>query len=115
MTKKLFDVLRFNTVLFKLIDQQVCFPLNIAYKLFKLKKELTEIEELMFDRWEVLFGKDYNIENFSEEQIQLYNITLQTEINIDLFDLNKEDIFNNEKASLSIQDIEIINIFFKGD
>lgn len=113
MLKTIFDILNFNTVLHKITEQQICFPINIAYKLFKLKKEIDEIEELIFERWEILFGKDYNVEMFNEEQIQVYNLTLQSEVEIDIYDLKKENILSNENAFLSIKDVETINLFFK--
>lgn len=113
MVKTIFEILKFNTILHKLIKQQISFPINISYKLFKLKEELNEIESLIFERWDILFGENYDINELNDEQITLYNVTLQSEIEIDFFGLKKEDIISNTEAKLTIQDIEIVNIFFK--
>lgn len=113
MIKSIFEILKFNTVLHKLYEQRIDFTINIAYKIHKLIEELNEIETLIFERWEILFGQDYDINNFNEEQIELYNLTLKSEIEINFYGLKPEDIFENKKAMLSIQDIEVINDFFK--
>lgn len=97
----------------KLYEQQILLPLNVAHKIYKLKEELSEIENLMFERWVLLFGDDYNIADFNNEQIQLYNATLQAEVEVDIPNISLEDIVSNKEAKLTLQDIEIINLFFK--
>lgn len=111
--KNVYEIIKCNTVLHKLFEQQVLLPLNNAYKIYKLKEELTEIENLMFERWNILFGENYNIAEFDEEQIYLYNTTLQTEVEISIPNISLEEIVNNDKAKLSLQDIETLSLFFK--
>lgn len=113
VVKNIYDVIKCNTVLHKLYEQQILFTINVAHKIYKLKEELSEIENLMFERWNILFGEDYDITKFDEDQIKIYNATLQTEVEIDLYNITSEDILNNEDAKLSLQDIETINLFFK--
>ena len=77
----------------------------------KLKKELDEIEELMLERWNILFGKDYNVEKFTEDEIILYNTTLETLVDIDIYGLTVNDLTNNSTVHLSLSDLENIILF----
>ena len=43
ITRRIYDVMTCNNVLTKLVEQQINFSINIAYKLHKLKNELYEI------------------------------------------------------------------------
>lgn len=112
-SRSIYNIMLCNNVIYKLIQQQINYTVNIAYKIFKLKKELDEIEQLMLERWECIFGKEYDINQFTDEEIKTYNMTLNVEIDVDCYDLTIEDIVNNDKVSLSIEDIEIIDNFLK--
>lgn len=112
IVKNVYDIIKCNTVLYKLYEQQILFPLNVAHKIYKLKEELGEIENLMFERWNILFGENYEIANFDDEQIQIYNATLQTEVEIGVPDISLEEIVKSE-AKLTLQDFETLNLFFK--
>src|SRR5574344_201812 len=92
ITRRIYDVMTCNNVLTKLAEQQINFSINIAYKLHKLKNELDEIEQLIFQRWELLFGENFNVDTFTQEEITAYNLTLEAEVNIDIYDLKIDDI-----------------------
>lgn len=111
--KNIYEIIKCNNIIYKLIEQQINYPVNIAYKLCKLKKELDEIELLMDERWILLFGKDYNIEDFTEDEIILYNTTLSAIMDIDTFQLSIEEITNNSNVKLTISEIEYMTDFLK--
>lgn len=104
--RTIYQIMLTNTIIHKLYEDQINFEINVAYKLYKLKKEFDEIEELMFDRWRILFGDSYDIKEFNEDEILLYNSTLQVEIETDLYELTIDEIIKNNKTNLSISDIE---------
>lgn len=109
--KSIYDIMLCNNIIYKLFEQQINYPVNIAYKLYKLKKDFDEIETLMIDRWKILFGEDYNVEEFNDEQITLYNATLTTKVGIDIHGLTISEITDNDKVTLSISDVEYLDKF----
>ena len=109
--RSIYDIMLMNTILYKLYSQQINYNINIAYKIFKLKTELDEIEHLMIERWKILFGENYKIESFNEDEILLYNTTLQVQVDIDLYDLTINDITNSNQVKLPINDISTIVSF----
>lgn len=109
--KTIFEIFKCNTIIYKLIEQQITYPINVAYKILRLKKQFDEIETLMRERWILLFGNDYDETNFNEEQISVYNTTLQTTIDIDLFQLKIEEVINNEIIKLTIDEVDFLNDF----
>ncbi len=111
--RKIYDIMLFNNILAKLYEQQVNYPINISYKLYKLKNELDEIDNFMFLRWESLFGENFDTENFTEDEILLYNSTLNVEIEVDLFKLSLNDIIDNDKVEITMQEIQVIDNFLR--
>lgn len=112
IVKKIYEIMLCNTVLHKLLQQNLKFKINTAYKLYKLKNQFDEIEQLVNERWKLLFGEYYNIENLSDEQIVIYNLTVESEIEIDTFDLDIETILTDCEVQISLKDIETIDKFF---
>lgn len=113
ITRRIYDVMTCNNVLTKLVEQQINFSINIAYKLHKLKNELDEIEQLIFQRWELLFGENFNVDTFTQEEITAYNLTLEAEVNIDIYDLKIDDIISNKQVKLTIDEVGIIDKFLE--
>lgn len=113
VTRRIYDIMTCNNVLSKLIEQQINFSINVAYKLYKLKKELDEIEQLMFQRWELLFGENFDANTFTQEEITAYNLTLEAEADIDIYDLKVDDIISNKQVKLTIDEVGIIDRFLE--
>ena len=113
ITRRIYDVMTCNNVLTKLVEQQINFSINIAYKLHKLKNELDEIEQLIFQRWELLFGENFDADTFTQEEITAYNLTLEAEVNIDIYDLKIDDIISNKQVKLTIDEVGIIDKFLE--
>ena len=111
--RSVYDIIKSNNVIYKLIEQQINYTVNVAYKLYKLKKELDEIELLMNERWVTLFGEDYNTDNFTQEEVILYNATLMAVMDIDTFQLSIEEVVGNDEIKLSLNEVEIIDNFLK--
>ena len=102
-----------NKTIDKIIKQQVDIPANIAFALYKLHKQLTEMEEFVFQRLSMVCGDNIDFNNMTENQKILYFSVFDSEINIELEnDIDIDKITKNNKISLSIQDIEILNNIF---
>ena len=111
--KTVYDIMLCNNIIYKLIEQQIEYKIQTAYKLYQIKKDLDEIELLMVQRWEQMFGSDYNVQDFTEDQLKVYNITLMAEVEIDTRGLILNDLISNDKVSLTLSEIEHLDKFLK--
>lgn len=109
--RSVYEIMLMNTVLYKLYEQQINYAVNIGYKIYKLKNELDEIEHFMIERWKMLFGENYNVEAFTEEEVVLYNTSLQVQIDINIYNLTVEEITNNNQVNLTLNNIETVVSF----
>lgn len=97
----------------KIIAQQINLPANIAFALYKLYKQLTEMEEFVFQRLNMICGENVDFNNMTENQKILYSSVFDSEITIDLEDnINIEKVVKNSKINLTIQDIDNLNNIF---
>ena len=102
-----------NKTIDKIIKQQVDIPANIAFALYKLHRQLTEMEEFVLQRLSMVCGDDIDFNNMTENQKILYSSVFDSEINIELEDgIDIDKIIKNNKINLSIQDVEILNNIF---
>lgn len=102
-----------NKTIDKIIKQQVDIPANIAFALYKLHRQLTEMEEFVFQRLSMVCGDDIDFNNMTENQKILYSSVFDSQINIELEDgIDIDKIIKNNKINLSIQDVEILNNIF---
>ncbi len=97
----------------KVIAQQINLPANIAFALYKLYKQLIEMEEFVFQRLNMICGENVNFNNMTENQKILYSSVFDSEITIDVEDnINIEKVVKNNKINLTIQDIDNLNNIF---
>ena len=102
-----------NKTIDKIIKQQVDIPANIAFALYKLHRQLTEMEKFVFQRLSMVCGDNIDFNNMTENQKILYSSVFDSEINIELEDgIDIDKIIKNNKINLSIQDVEILNNIF---
>ena len=104
---KIYKILKINIVLERLIEQDCKYEINTSYKLYKLKKEINNIENYIFDRFYKLFnGKE--LEQLSNNERIIYNTILDSTIEINIPNISVEDILKNKEIKMSVQEIEII-------
>lgn len=97
----------------KIIAQQINLPANIAFALYKLYKQLIEMEEFVFQRLNMICGENVDFNNMTENQKILYSSVFDSEITIDVEDnINIEKVVKNNKINLTIQDIDNLNNIF---
>lgn len=112
MTVKLYKVLRLLPVIEKLLGQQIEYPVSTAYKIYKLYKEITDIENITFDRMRMLFGEDIDFTKLTESQKSVYQALLDSDMDIDDIDISADDLVSGN-AKLTVNDIETIDFFLK--
>ena len=100
------DIMLFNNIIYKLNEQQIKYPINIAYKIVKLKQQFDEIETMMVSRWSVLMGEDFDLNNLTEEQKLIYTSTLSAEVEINTHGLTVDNITDNNKVELTLSETE---------
>lgn len=112
MTKSIYEIMTCNNVLNKLKENSVKYSIGTAYKINKLIRQFNEIEDMMHERWDDMFGEGYVLEQLNENQILTFNGTLMTAIDVDLFGLKFDDFITEERMSLSLSETETLEKFF---
>ena len=104
---------RIEEALNVLYDHDVKFPLNIGFKLMKIKNEISELNSYVSSRLVTLIPnlvEDTN--SLTNEQIILYNTILDTPIEFDTQDLSEEDIFSNGEVKTNLKVIDNLTPLF---
>lgn len=113
MILKIYQIIKANRSLECLINQQIVYNINVAYKIYKLKKELDEIEFYAFDRLNMLFP-NIDINNLTDEQNIIYTSILESDIELNINYLTKEEILSEDNIMISVDDItNILSLFEK--
>lgn len=113
MFKKVYQIIKANIVFDKLIKQQIGFEINVAYRIYKLKKELDEIEEFVMDRLTMLLGDGYDLENLDNNEKILYEALMMDEMKINVYELNINDIINVDGVKLQVDEMEKIAVLLE--
>ena len=93
----------------ELFIQHIKYQINVAYKLYQLKKELNEISEYTVKRIIELLPKlKDNKEELSENEVLLYQTILNSPIEVNLHGLTRDDVYCfNEDCSTEKPEIEL--------
>ena len=95
-TKKLTtsQVLELSDAVDILFEQDIKYPIDVAYKLFKLKKNLNEVSEYIIDNITRVIPKlkDENTE-INENEKNIYQAILNYPIEIETCGLEREEIY----------------------
>jgi hypothetical protein len=109
----IYQIIKANRSLETLISQQNLYNINIAYKLYKTKKELDEIENYAFERLS-LICPNIDLNNPNEDELLVHNTIINSQIELNIPTLTEEELLSNNEIKLSIEDIEnILNIFIE--
>ena len=102
------QVLELSDAVNTLFNENIKYPINTAYKLFKLKKDLNDVSDYIIGRVVELIPKlkEENAE-LSEEENIIYQTILNSPIDIETYGLECEDVYClNEKPGPEIPVIE---------
>lgn len=112
MTVKLYEALAALPAIEKLVGQQVEYPVRIAYRIYKLREELSGIETFLFRRIEALFGGNVDFTCLTEKQREAYQAILNSDIDLDDCDVDMDDILVGD-ATLTFDDIGVLDVLLK--
>lgn len=114
MTRKVFDIIKANAALERLIAQQIEYPINVAYKIYCLKKNIDDIERYVYDRMALLFGADFGNKEMTEEQETIYNALMASDMEIQVNIPSKEELLSGD-ANLTVDDLSTILEFLESN
>lgn len=103
------QILKLSDAVDALFDEHIKYQINVAYRLYQLKKELNEMSEYIVERIFTVIPKlkDDNAELNDEENI-IYQTILSSPIEIDTFNLTRAEIYlTNQSVSLDKPSIEL--------
>lgn len=109
-TLKIADIIRCNSTLYKMRGNELSFPMNVSFKIYQIIKLFDEVEDFVFNALKNVFGKDIDILNMTEQQKEVYDILLNSSIEIDIPKINKDYFKQNEKVNITIDDISNLQI-----
>lgn len=88
------EVLTLNDTINMLFEEHIKYPVNIGYKLYRLKNELNEISEYSINRIvEVLPNIVENSKELSDVDKAIYQTIINSPVDIDTYGLTREDIY----------------------
>lgn len=109
MTNKVYEIINANIAMEKLINQQDKYNIATAYKIYKLKKNLDEIENFIMDRLVMILGENYDLNNLNENEKIIYQSLMMSDIDFDNCDLTMKEITNSDSITVTVNDIEKIS------
>lgn len=112
MVVKIYEALNVLPIIEKLIQQELEYPISTAYKLHKLQEEIEEIETLLFNRFELLFGKQIDFTKLDDKQKTIYQTVMNSDIDILINSISINDIIN-DNAKLTTNEISELDNFLK--
>ena len=113
MVIKVYEAYNMLSVIEKLNKQDLKYPVSVAYKLYKLHEELSNIETFIFDRFTQIFGINIDFESLTNEQQTVYAAILNSDIEISDGIVPKMDEILNDDAELSVEDVKILDELLK--
>ncbi|MCD8207187.1 MAG: hypothetical protein LUD72_04530 [Bacteroidales bacterium] len=94
------DAVNANNALGKLVRQGHKYPVDVAFRLYKLKKDLEEVEYFTLLRLEQVFGTAFGDKALTPEQEEAYAIMMSAEIEIDVRNLKIKEILSPDSEVL---------------
>ena len=97
----------------ELYTQHVKYPINIAYKLNRIKNELNDIEKYTLERIAEVIPNWGDIITLSAEENLVYTAIMNSEIEIETYGLTKDELFTpttNDQPVIELGKIEALNL-----
>lgn len=105
----IYDAFVLNKVLHKLIEQQISYNIQTAFKIYNLIKWLDETERFVFERMNLIFGTT-SIDASNDIQAAFLSSRIPfVETNLTMDELLK----TNGEVKLEVNDIEILDKMLK--
>jgi len=103
VTMTLMELMKVSDAMTELIECEEKFPIGVAYRLARINSIVKEAESFTMDR----FGKvvDLNKENLTDDERDIVDALMATQIRIDVPDITESEILSGEGVNISIGDI----------
>lgn len=101
-----------NRVILKIIKQQADITAKTAFELYKLHKNLDEMEEFVFSRIALIYGDNISAKSIINMDNPVCNAIMESETLIEIPKIDINEILKSDKIKLEIDDIEILNKIF---
>jgi len=108
-TLQIYQVINCNKVLSKIYEQKSILPFSLGFKLFKIMKIFDEVEEYVFNTMDMMFPQ-YEWNNLTKEESEFYSKVLTEKIELSFEKIAKEELEDNDKLMLTLEDIENLAI-----
>ena len=113
------QALKLSDAVDALFNEHIKYQINVAYRLYQLKKELNDLSEYVVEHiFEVIPKlKEENCELNDDENI-IYNSLLSSPIEINTFNLTRAEIYSEnqgvglDKPSIDLRLIENLELLF---
>lgn len=111
-TAQIYKFIEANRSLDKLNEQNLEYPIKVAYNLIKARNELNNAIDYVMERFGIVCGNNVDFDNISDEHNKILNSILSQEIEIDLPDIDIEDIISTDNVSVLTSDVENLIFLF---
>lgn len=106
------ECFKLNQIINNIISQELSLSANTAYHFFLLNKTLNNIEDFVFKRMEKIFGENFDITKFNNEEKIVYNTILNSVINVELLNVHVDEFLNTE-LKLKIDDFNFLKYIYE--
>lgn len=103
------QVLTLNDAIEELFNEHIKYQINVAYRLYQLKKELNDMSEYVIEHIIEVIPKlkEEGVELSDDEKL-IYQTILNSPIEVDTFNLTRAEIYlTNEGVSLDKPSVEL--------
>lgn len=113
MTLKVSELFEVNESLTKLLSQDKEYPVNIGYDIYRVKKSLDDIEGYVVNRLCMVLDNERMSKNeLTNEEMLVYNMVMDTDVEIETFKIEKDKLFDNSKVELTVKEVADIDKLF---
>lgn len=113
MLLKIFQIIKANGALENLVNQEILYPINVAYRLHRQKEVLDNIESYVFNRINTVFnGEDISEAIKNENKALIYDTIMDSDIEVETFGLSMDEIVYNNEVKTTINDINSLKLIF---
>lgn len=107
-TITIYEVFELNRVLHKLLEQQISYQIQTAFKIHNLIKWLDETEKFIIERMHLIFGDDFQCNEANE----VYQVFLSSPLPFIETDLTTQDLVKTDNnVTIDVKDAEILTKF----
>lgn len=114
MVLKVSELFEINEALSKLLSQDKEYPINIGYDIYRVKKNLDDIESYVVNRLCMVLDNERMSKNeLTNEEMLVYDTVMNSDVEIETFKIEKEKLFDNNNVKLTVKEVGLIDRLFE--